>query len=299
MIKNIALLLVLLAPQGLKEEDFKKAEAALAINPDDAAANLTAGKYLAFVKENWEKAIPYLAKGSDTNLKKLAEKEISDPKPAMERIGLGDEWIDAAKKLSAFRAPIQRHASSFYALAWPDLDGVWKDKLRDRAKRMLQAAVPGQARKGTPAGWKFDGQKISADPTVAHSGQCSIRLEGGKEKTAFGNTGFSNDLIVSPQGKLTISAWVATDGTESAKDKLIVGFFGTNGNFITHGSGAFIAPDFPFWQKIESTFEIPKEVVRINIGVLLYSQKGTLWVDDISLKNADGKEFVENGGFEK
>ena len=43
-------------------------------NPTDPEANLTAGTYYSFVKNEWDKGLPLLAKGSDPELKNSAKR---------------------------------------------------------------------------------------------------------------------------------------------------------------------------------------------------------------------------------
>lgn len=70
----LSIALLTAAGQDVKVLDaVKKAELKLAEKPDDPEANLTLGKYLAFVKGDWEGAIPHLSMGSDAILKAAAE----------------------------------------------------------------------------------------------------------------------------------------------------------------------------------------------------------------------------------
>jgi hypothetical protein len=64
------------------QRDYSAATAALKrVNekPDDAAANLSVGRYLCFAKGAWDAGLPYLTKGSEPELKDLAEKELAKP----------------------------------------------------------------------------------------------------------------------------------------------------------------------------------------------------------------------------
>jgi formylglycine-generating enzyme required for sulfatase activity len=53
------------------------AQGLLKADPDDPAANLAVGKYLCFVKDDWDQGLSRLAKGADNKLKALAESELS------------------------------------------------------------------------------------------------------------------------------------------------------------------------------------------------------------------------------
>ena len=76
---------------------FNKATELLKDNPDDPAANLAAGKYLGFTRMAWAKAVPYLAKGSDGQLRQLAEAEQQDPADSVGMEALGDLWLEHAE----------------------------------------------------------------------------------------------------------------------------------------------------------------------------------------------------------
>ena len=52
----------------------------VAANPADADANLAAGRWHCFVKGDWEKGLPMLAKGKDADLSAVAKQDLADPK---------------------------------------------------------------------------------------------------------------------------------------------------------------------------------------------------------------------------
>ena len=61
-------------------------------DPVEPAANLAAGRYLCFVKGDWEQGVPYLALGSDAQLKAVAPMELRRPirlssKPRLATLG--------------------------------------------------------------------------------------------------------------------------------------------------------------------------------------------------------------------
>src|SRR5262249_22855791 len=58
-------------------ERYKQALTTLEKTPDDAEANLTAGRYLLFSKRDWDKALSLLAKSSDAKLKELAQADLA------------------------------------------------------------------------------------------------------------------------------------------------------------------------------------------------------------------------------
>lgn len=281
------------------EADFKKAQDKLIQNPSDQDAINTIGKYLVFVLGNYQDGIPFLARSSDATLKTLAEHELApeNTDTALKKIGMGDEWVTAAKNFKPLYRTFYDRATQWYALAWPDVDGIWKDKLRERLRKLLLLPTPGGAvRKGLPAGWAaLKPEQISVDSTIAHMGGRSVRIDMARKTPDF--FWFQSPLFVAPKGQVTFSAWVASDGTELASDRLILNYYNAAGAFMARME-PFIPMDSPFWRKVEVTSEVPKDAVRFSVAILLYSTKGTVWVDDFSVKS-NGKELVENGSLEK
>ena len=79
-------------------EDVKAAKVTLEKTPDDPEANLVVGKYLCFVKGDWDKGLPMLALGKDDALKAVAEEELAGCASSTEQAKLGDDWWDLAEK---------------------------------------------------------------------------------------------------------------------------------------------------------------------------------------------------------
>jgi hypothetical protein len=78
---------------------------ALAAAPDDAEKNLAMGKFLCFIKGDWDKGLPYLAKSPDGEIKKTAAKELvkpatTSPSDVALKEGIADAWWAVAGKLT-------------------------------------------------------------------------------------------------------------------------------------------------------------------------------------------------------
>lgn len=140
------------------EKRFAEAEQAretLKTRPDDPEANLTLGKYLCFVKEDWEGGVPHLARASDPALKSLAQKELAQKEPDQpasvdERIVLADGWWDLAEKGEAGR-PFRQRAGTWYRAAPNDLpQGLLRTKVQNRLEE-LAALEAGSTRPGSTA----------------------------------------------------------------------------------------------------------------------------------------------------
>ncbi len=77
---------------------FQAANAKLATNADDPAANYGVGRWHALQIADWKAALPFLAKASDPKWKAAAELELTEPTDAMAQAAVGDAWWDVAQK---------------------------------------------------------------------------------------------------------------------------------------------------------------------------------------------------------
>jgi hypothetical protein len=110
-----------------------------------ATENDRSGKSLCFMKGKWEEGLPKLAESGNEELKKLAQKELSAPEGAAERLALADGWWDLSEKyFSPAREQIRRHAVEWYRKVVGDL----ADSQRDRVEyRMSLESEPGPGEK--------------------------------------------------------------------------------------------------------------------------------------------------------
>ena len=77
--------------------EYEKAEARLDHSPTDPEANLTAGRYLCLLRDDWDWGIPMLALGGDPALKGPAVKELRAADSPEAQIALGDAWWEVAQ----------------------------------------------------------------------------------------------------------------------------------------------------------------------------------------------------------
>ncbi len=114
--------------------DSEKAQKTLADHPDDPAANILLGKYLAFGRQNWERGLSLLAKGDNETHKALADAEKTVPASAAQMADLGDQWWEAA--VAGHFGDVQRfmqaRAVFWYRRALPELQGLTKKKIERR-----------------------------------------------------------------------------------------------------------------------------------------------------------------------
>jgi hypothetical protein len=158
------------------EAEFKKANEKLDANPVDPDANTVAGKYLAFVTGDYAAAMPFLVNSGDKTLKALADHELDATyiDTAVKKVGMGDEWVLAAKKFPALSKLFYDRAAQWYGPAWFGLDGVWKDRTRVQLRKLLQNQNVADPKSVTaPSGWKVNDATAKAGPTTktAHAGK--------------------------------------------------------------------------------------------------------------------------------
>jgi hypothetical protein len=78
-------------------QEFQTAQETLRTRPEDAAANLTVGRYLCLRKGDWKEGLPRLAHGEEAGLKELAKKDLRAPRDARSQLEVGEGWLDLAK----------------------------------------------------------------------------------------------------------------------------------------------------------------------------------------------------------
>ncbi|MEI6236600.1 MAG: discoidin domain-containing protein [Planctomycetota bacterium] len=117
------------------------AQKTLATKPDDADANLIAGKFV-LQKGDVQNAFAFLAKGKDEALKSLAKRELALPEKADEQVLLGDSWFEVGEKEgnANLKLRMKERAATWYTNALPALSGLGKLKVEGRL-RTLQAVV--------------------------------------------------------------------------------------------------------------------------------------------------------------
>lgn len=285
------------------KEDAEKAFDKLDKEPLDPDANTTFGKWKAFVMGDYAGAMPYLVHSKDATLKNLAEHELDETRTvtAQQKVAMGDEWVAAAKKLPALNKIFYDRASQWYVKAWPDLEGPWKVKLRDQAKKLAAARPPGSPRKGLPTGWVetagMSGIPPVLDGTISRTGSISAKLLPPEEKAKTGSASIlRTDLIPIQVKPVELLAYTLSDGTDNGTDRVAIGFFDAGGNSLAYHQ-AFLPNDLPFWTPVTIKATPPDKAARMDVEFWQYSKKGNIWIDDVSIK-VEGKDIMKNGSFE-
>jgi hypothetical protein len=122
-----------------------QAEKALAQDPNNVKAAQFLGKYLALVKEQWDRGLPLLLKGDDATLKALAaaEQAARQSVTAAEIVKLADQWAEAAPSLETPYERAARHRASYwYDAALPHLGGLTRERVVRAIDAMKQSESP-------------------------------------------------------------------------------------------------------------------------------------------------------------
>lgn len=241
------------------------------------------------------------AQGADLEMKRLMDLEAQPPDTAPGKVGLGDSYMEAAKKFPKDHKRFEDRGVQWYAKAWPDLDAVWKEKLRVRLHKL--AGLPegwDKAAKGAGAarGWSIPDELWGAHlmQGFGHGSRtCAQILPAGKKNEA-GYTGFHCSTIQTSEGKkYKLSLWAFTNLTD-ADGTCYVRFFDASGKLLKQ-SGPFIPPDSPWWQKLEAEYVAPSGAARVDLNFTMNSKAGATFIDDVSIE-LDGKNLIQNGDFE-
>lgn len=114
---------------------IESAEATLAERPDDPDANLAVGRYLCFVKGDWEQGLLNLALSADAELQAVAQRELAGADDSSAQLALGDRWWKLNEnETNGADDAMRRRAAHWYRLALPQLSGLAEVK----AKRRIQ-----------------------------------------------------------------------------------------------------------------------------------------------------------------
>lgn len=112
-------------------------------NPDDPQANLAVGRYLCFVKADWDAGLPHLARGGDTGLSAAAQTDLANPSQEESMIALADAWYDLSEKEDEeqAKAALLLRAGQYYAKALPTLGGFAKARAERRIEEAEKAGI--------------------------------------------------------------------------------------------------------------------------------------------------------------
>lgn len=128
------------------QDAVARARQTLKSKPDDVDAVLVLGKHFCFLKGDWAKGLPLLAKSADTKLKQLATKDLEtneDDGPGC--IAIADAWYDALASIQSHpKRQVQLRVHGLYSKALPGAAGLTRVKLEKRLDELEKALPPGR-----------------------------------------------------------------------------------------------------------------------------------------------------------
>jgi hypothetical protein len=130
--------------------EFTKVQTALAADPTNTNANLTAGKFLCSVQRNWKKGRPHLAAAGIDSLKEVLATDEAAEAGAEEadagdlRLAAGDSWFNWAESAKGVEADLvilaKVRAKYWYRVAADSLVGLNRAKAEKRLKELASVA---------------------------------------------------------------------------------------------------------------------------------------------------------------
>lgn len=211
-------------------EAMKKSEISLAVDPTDPAANLAKGRYLLFLKKDFDGGLTALSKGSDVDLRELAKKELSKPASADAMAEVAEAWLAFASKAKG----LDKKRSLERSLTWFDsalqgTGGLGRAKIEKRLTLVEQAVADadpntrGMSVDGLIGWWKLDdgyGEKVTDSSRSRNHGTRSAgttwgsgRVGGGlRLDGTAGQVTFSAAPYKSVTDTFTMAIWVKPAG---------------------------------------------------------------------------------------
>jgi hypothetical protein len=119
----------------------------LAVDSSDREAALEIGRFRCFIEDDWAAGLPFLARGSDEELARLAKGELTQPESAAARIQLADAWwAYASSRKGPDGAAAEGRARIHYAGVLGDLDGLEKARIQKRLETSVTGGKPSAKR---------------------------------------------------------------------------------------------------------------------------------------------------------
>jgi hypothetical protein len=91
---------------------------------NDAAACGVVGRWYAVDNQDWERALPLLAKSNDPALAKAANQELAPHTRSLEQLSIADQWYDLGKRSAPTKESFWRHALQWYEKGNTGLSGT-------------------------------------------------------------------------------------------------------------------------------------------------------------------------------
>ena len=214
----------------------------LETHPDDADANLEVGRFFCLVQGKWATGLPFLARGTDADLKTLAKKELGAPEGAGAQAALGDGWWELGERRKGDRNALLTRAAVWYERAVGALTGLARVKVRKRLDEAYQAHLGGGVIPRNGLVFWFEPSKSPSDPRRdlvsgargTAGGSDAPEPAGAALKFRNSNLGFRSSAGVERvRGAGSVFAWVRVGDLEQ------------DGGVVTCGAEKY--DDFSIW----------------------------------------------------
>lgn len=234
---------------------YQQALKTIQVRPDDAAANLAAGKWLSSQRGDWPAALPYLRRAGNPRLQKAAELEFARSSDTLALLDSADAWYEAGTGPPEEPLWLVRAERAYQQLNQQPLDGLPKAKVERRLGELQQnsqvqslieerrqPAAVGQlhpeiapiVRRHCVLAFSFEADDFfsAADKPMVrdHSGRANHGAVIGAQK-AIGQAGAALDFngrdnlvecpdnpSLNPTGAMTIVAWARPDSWRNPND---------------------------------------------------------------------------------
>ncbi len=138
-------------------------------SPDDPQANEAVGRFYCFVKHDWKKGLPYLAKAETVLLQTVAQSELNRQVGTAARLQLADDWWAIGETLSdAEKAAVRRHAGYYYLQCVGFVSGEAAQRVNTRlaeSGRVTDLLSLAAARRATVVGnWQIGPKSLVSAP---------------------------------------------------------------------------------------------------------------------------------------
>jgi hypothetical protein len=192
--------------------------------PGDPGANLAIGRYFCFYQGQWDRGLPFLAKGSDVSLAALAQRDLDKPPAAEARAGIAEAWWNFSEKQHNVEEINQATRAVFwYRKALESASGLSRTVLQKRLWKTIRAVADPQLyvyrfnTENAPFCFDLQDPTIPDELTVKRESSSELRISGTKRSDAVkvhnrlaGHFGKAALLTVRESGG-TLEAGVATD----------------------------------------------------------------------------------------
>ncbi len=159
--------------------------------PDDPSANLSVGLYRCFRRNDWERGLPMLARGSDESLATVARKELEGADAPAQEIALGEAWKDlAGKKSGSTKEQYLTRALYWFEKALAGVAGLERLKVETQVEELYKALAGDSLKKGLvfwvePGMDRGDGTRELAFGVKAMNSGATVLMDAGVKAIEF------------------------------------------------------------------------------------------------------------------